>query len=512
MQTKHFILFSILLLGSVSCSSSVVLDSANADDADGTTTASSELFPADLSVSSPTNASTINASLSASSSVGFAASSADLALSDTAATVESLLAATDIADCAFDIEIPNATTAPIPECYGPTADYENHPDIGDENSGELPSGDLGLWTADDATTGLACSAAELNYRLDLVEARAEMAQLSLASMVCVLNNSKTVSMPTSGSTADLTTELAAVLDSSTVSISSATLALETTSGLNTYTYALSLNVTDATTAEVQALTINMTHDLADEKGTSFSGVMNYQFNDTVAGGNCIGDVTEAGSVKYSKDDTGNYGIRADSAEFCMSDDSPFTADGVLDPTYQYDGVTAGGWGNNYNIFLAKYDPATLEGNYSNSWQAGSQDSNTRVFNLAIASVEKEKTGEAYFGYGLDVGDENFDGSIAGFICDWAVEGSSHTLTESVQHQSLVLDGEEFTASASDILYAPTSSCDYIPADDTDGFVFSYDLDGDGTISEDETLSIATDGIANGLLDITEMDFEVPATL
>lgn len=502
-----FLFVLILLLSVVSCSSSVSLDSAE----ENTTAAevSSELFPADLIVASPTSSTAMSTSLSETASTGYAMT-VDLTAPTIETDVASLLAATDIADCAIEIELPNQSSATIPDCYGPTLSYENHPDIGDENSGELPSGDLGLWTETDTASGEACAAAEFNYRMDLVEARVQMAQLSLASMICVFNNSATVS-PTivdSVSTEDLSTELAAVIDSTSLSVTSATLSLDKGGAFDEYSYALILDVTDDT-GTVQTLDINMSHQLLDADGETFAGLLTYQYNDSMAAGNCVGDITEAGSVKYNKNTDGDYAIRTDTGEFCMADDAPFNADGVLDPTYKYDGTTPGGWGNDYNILIANFSPETFVGTYAYAWQAGFHDGFSRVFNMTVSQTPTESTADAYFGYGLDVDDENFDGSIDGFICDWATGVSSHTLLDLVQHQSLVLDGTIYVADESHLLYAPTASCDYVVADDTDGFLFSYDLDADGTIDADEALSLSTDGITNELLDFSEMDFELP---
>ena len=57
------------------------------------------------------------------------------------------------------------------QCYGPNLLYKNNPDVNTTNSGELPSGDLGIWTLNEGNTTQACTAAQLDARMKGVKER-----------------------------------------------------------------------------------------------------------------------------------------------------------------------------------------------------------------------------------------------------------------------------------------------------------------------------------------------------
>lgn len=500
----HTLILCLLL--QTACSSTADTTSDIVDD----TTTETSIFPEDLSIASPTGSNVITLVNSESAGVAMQASTApSLSVVTAQETIATLLSTTDIAECAVELEIATQNSLLPPDCYGPQLLYDNHPeeDIAD-NGGFLPPGDLGLWLASDETTSSACAAAELNYQIELLEARVAMAQTGLASMVCVLNNSTDITTPASGESVDLTSALADVLNNDSMTVNNAILSLDDSSGFAEYSYELALTIADTESTE-RDITITMSHGLLDDEGQTFEGKMSYLFNDTMEGGGCAGDITQAGSVHYAKNENAEYTVRADSAGFCKANDEPFTDEGVLDPSYKYDGLTEGGWGNSYSVLIANYNPEDYTGSYSYSWQAGPNDSHSRVFNVSLSDGESGLAGDAYFGYGSEISSEDFDGTIGGFICDWAVAGSSHELTDYVQHQSLVLEGDVFVAETSEISYAPTSTCDYNPADDTDGFLFLYDIDANGEISSDEELTLSVEGITHSLLSIEDMDFTAP---
>ena len=88
------------------------------------------------------------------------------------------LEGTDVSAC-FDA-LPAKPQVESPLCYGPAVDYEMHPDASgsDPTSGQLPTGDLGLWVETEPGTDTACAAAKLNelvakaaYNVDRSEER-----------------------------------------------------------------------------------------------------------------------------------------------------------------------------------------------------------------------------------------------------------------------------------------------------------------------------------------------------
>lgn len=95
-------------------------------------------------------------------------------------------------------------------CFGPTLQYTGHPDAfggSPDASGNLPSGDLGIWTASNAD-GSACASATLEMKMSGVSARTNMALVSLAGML--VEAKKASKLPSNGSTSTLTDEINAL--------------------------------------------------------------------------------------------------------------------------------------------------------------------------------------------------------------------------------------------------------------------------------------------------------------
>ena len=93
-----------------------------------------------------------------------------------------------------------------------------------------------------------------------------------------------------------------------------------------------------------------------------------------------------------------------------------------------------------------------------------------------------------------------DGSITGFICNWAGPGSSHTLVDYAQYQAMSYDSASATvvSDSADIQYAPTTSCEYI----YDGSVeFYHDTDADGDLTDED----ATVDVENLLYKAVDVD-------
>lgn len=125
-------------------------------------------------------------------------------------------------------------------CFGPSLDYQDHPDAGIPNSGQLPTGDLGIWTEIDAATGHACAAAQLNARLRGVSWRSNMALMGLASMIGQMITDG-ISFPSAGNTVDVTA-LMNSLGVTDVTFSTASLSLDTPG--TTWTYLLNFTYID----------------------------------------------------------------------------------------------------------------------------------------------------------------------------------------------------------------------------------------------------------------------------
>ncbi|HLD45455.1 MAG TPA: hypothetical protein VJC18_08470, partial [bacterium] len=219
----------------------------------------------------------------------------------------------------------------------------------------------------------------------------------------------------------------------------------------------------------------------------YSGDFFIMINESGYGGNCPdSDVTNNFTVAYEMTSKTSAALQARSAMFCGSDIDGRDANGYVAAGDKYSDENPDGWGNDYNLLTANFDPTTLDGNYSYAWQAGHFDNNTRVFNIIV--TDEGTQGTSFYGYGDDIAAT--DGSIDGFICNWVAPGADHTMLEYVQQQDMSVDLETglVSAEASFITYAPTTTCEY---DGTGAFVFDTNID-DDLSDEDAALVITTD--------------------
>jgi hypothetical protein len=442
------------------------------------------------------------------------------AFSAGAEEIAAILSGTSSAACSFDPEqflaLDNNAS-----CYGPSIDYENHPDASGSMpaDGNFPSGDLGIYSennvAPDGTVS-ACSAAELNARMDGVGNRAQAALMSLASMVCSLTTSGQA-IPVNA-TVDLSDEMTALGIADTVfstETNAVSLTHDDTSGSDVYSYALSFTY----------LGDNIVVEMEFQPGTSSSeyhGRVSSLVNTSMGFGNCPDpEVTNNNSLLYEANSTGLI-LEARSGTYC-GHDADGRVDGLPNPGDKYsDGsVTAEnltGWGNNLSIFRTNFDPTTLEGNVFLAWQAGPHDGNARIFNLNTEpnaddtdpagddSSDIDLSGEAYFGYGDDI--EDTDGTIQGFICNWAGPNGDHDpLTEDAQFQSVTLDYStgSIDAAISMIDYAPVNGCTY---DYTGTETFIYDTNNDEDLTDEDP----TIDIIESLLDPSDTDGDGTETI
>ncbi|EKD42183.1 MAG: hypothetical protein ACD_73C00279G0002 [uncultured bacterium] len=465
--------------------------SATSTSTDSDTETATAAFPSTLALSSPYSYEEA-ANASVSSSLIKAATSGGYVSSYVVATaeIEALLSATSAGSCSFDPEDFLATSDDA-DCYGPALPYENHPDsAGGTDDGELPPGDVGIWNETDATTGHACSAAELNAQMDGVSAKTKASLKGLASIICVINTNG-LSMPSS-STLDVTAEMTALAIADTT-FSGVTLSHEINAdGNDQYTYNLDFTYTPG--ADPYDVVVEMDHVPGSTAG-EYQGRLSYLVNSYMTGGNCpTRDITVNGSVLYESASLTALALQAREGSFC-GHDSDGRTDSLVDPALKYDAASlTTGWGNNFSIFTAEFDPSSMEGNYSYTWQAGPQDNFTRTFNL---NVNDSSEGVSFYGFGDDI--EDTDGSVAGFICNWAGPNNDHTLQDYSQRQEMSFDSSLglVVSDAADFIYAPTNTCDY---DGTGTFTYDTDLDG---VVDSDPLAV----VANELLGLTDADVD-----
>ena len=470
-------------------------------------------FPSSLAIVSPTASSD-----SLATSLNSFLTDSDLMYASAYTSVKSeindILNGTSISDCSFDPSLLLATQSNA-ECYSPEVAYENHPDELPLVSGILPSGDVGLWTEAESGSNEACSSAQLNSLNSVVTSKTRVALTALASMICVANVNN-VDLPTVGETIDLKSEMKSMNQSNSlgVTISSSTLSrsTDTSTARDLYSYNLVFSFTQDSFEHTVTMTLR--HLPLDDNNATYKGMFSYKFNIDSDDACSTSDGLDAGSISYDLDAT-TLTFRTDFAEYCDSDTNPFDSDGLLIASDAYSSSNTDGWKNNYSVYMATFDPDTLAGRYSYSWQAGNGDSNSRVFNLNLDSSSSLLTGDAFFGFGPAVSDSTFVGQISGFICNWAGPGNDHTLSDFVQYQQISENSSGvFTATSSNIAYSPTVSCNY------DGLgTFSYDTGLDGLVDTDPGVAITnslksdSDADSDGYLDfISSTGFSLPITV
>lgn len=423
--------------------------------------------------------------------------------SDQLSTITTMLSAGAITACSFDPSL-FLNVAVNANCYGPQMQYFDHQDSPSDADGTLPTGDLGMWTENEGATTEACSAAQMNARMDGVSNKSHAAFTAMASMICV-NFVGGHGIP-SNSTNDILTDMNTMATSTSMSatFTTATIAHSTVGTQEEFVYTLEYSYTAPDTT-VYPMEMIVTH--RSSSSGDYTGRFQYKFDQDGNGGNCptVGadrPQTLAGSVLYARTGT-QFSIDARYASFCGNSATGFVS-GVVDPSDKYNATTnTDGWADNFNRFVASFNETTYLGDYTYSWQAGHGDSNTRVLNINVAehSTDPVLVGDAWFGYGDDM--ETTDNSIGGFICNWAGPGNSHTYSNLVQFQELEQDAttNTFETTSSYITYAPAVSCD-----DTDND-FYYDTDADGDMSDETT----TENITNNLRPLTEYTsgFTVP---
>ncbi len=383
------------------------------------------------------------------------------------------------------------------QCYGPRLPFKDHPDGTIPNSGELPPGDLGIWTMNEANTSQACTAAQLDARMQGVQTRTMSGLFLLAGSLDALYDAG-YSLPAVGSSVDITAYMPAITNVTFTSVT-----LEHTAS-NEYHYTIEYTYTrSGVSYQVQFETTHRSGASANE----YKGLMAYQIQDTMHGGNCgpgDNDITRKGSLVYERSSSDDFAVDAREAQFCShSMSGGFDSRGLLDPTDRFDAATnSDGWGNNYSRFVSNYKASNRSGQYSYVWQAGYMDSHSRVLEIDL-NDHSPVDGESYFGFGAPVYNTSAtSGEISGMICNWAAPGHTHTPQLYAQRQFLEYNTSttffETTTAGSDITYAPTNTCQY-----SGGGTFAYDRNLDTHLTSAD-IAIVKSGASGS----TELEFDL----
>ncbi|MBI4209862.1 MAG: hypothetical protein HY538_09200 [Deltaproteobacteria bacterium] len=531
-------LFALIGLGCGGSSSSTSASTDTDSDSDTTTTENAlaaEAYPSDLVITSPTassSGSALRAALTRTAAVDEPAGEPKtmdvsteefkpLPPSEMKENIATILEADSEDGCAFSLYMGAPTGSA--NCYGPSVNYSNHPNASQQGqnpglqtaSGQLPSGDLGIWTENEASTGEACIAAKLNAQVSEFGAMLDMAINSFASMMCVGKVNDQEPPSEVGEVLDLT-EIFEDSGAAPFTVEEATTTREedTAEGNENFESTLAMSVGMVTEGETVDLSGECTldHVKLNDDNTLYEGHLTCVMTREVFPGEPTGGctdpnedtLTDALSIVYEKAtaDSLNYEVRK--ATFCGE---LTLADVITDGE-----VNTSGWAGNYHYALFNMDPDTFEGNFEYAWQAGSGDSNTRAFNLSLTEDEAETvSGCGYFGYGPAVTSANL-GMIDEFICNWAGPGNSHDGLLKAQRQCITksaTDTEFQSVSANlDIVYAPTNSCDA-----SAGGNFTYTATGTpagGTPGVSLDRSTATTAVTHDLFLLSNItDFTAP---
>lgn len=458
-------------------------------------------FPADLAITSP-----YSVSKDATTGKALGASQVLTSFSERKAEIDNRLNGTEGSECAFNIDI-FKPAMPV-NCYGPRIKYYNHPDGG--GYGILPIGDTGIWMEnnidENGDTGEACAAAKLNSLVADVASKVDAAIDMFSGMVCMARVEEKDELPERGTSEDLRGSLSVAAEGAGVVVAEAAVKREADDADGNAVYRSKISAA-LKTGKFARMQINLMHVPLNEENTAYRGKLWYVISDEkgkLAGGtpNCSqGGIRQiAYSITYAKNEEGLLKYDIKSASYCNSQAEPFDADHNVD--------AIGEWNGNFNLGSYEIDTEKGTGTYSFAWQAGPMDGFART---VVADQEC-----AYFGYGPAVREEEA-GTIGGFICNWAGPGSEpfgeKTLLPKVQRQCMTLD-EESGKYVSDsarlnIKYAPSLSCDIKDANPDRKFVYYADINDDlvDDIASNDKLKYG--GLANELLDITEIGITPP---
>jgi len=331
----------------------------------------------------------------------------------------------------------------------------------------------------------------------------------LASLIDALYD-KGESLPADGETKTLTTEM----NAKSITDTTFTLATLSRSG-DQYTYAVKMVYNgkrgDDSTAQDYEIALALTH-APDSTGT-YSGNMSYQIQDKYQGGTCASSSTSTcfkiarkGSLTYQKKADKQFVLDAREAQYCTEtlDSTAHTTTNQLSATNAYSSSVPSGWSDNFNWFKAEFAQTDLAGQYAYAWQAGPNDSHSRILNVGLnPSKVSDETGainadgEAWYGYGATLtSSATTVGQINGFICNWAGPGSSNTLVEKAQRQFISKGTSglyETVTGGSNLTYAPTNSCLY------SGGIFQYDRDLSGVLDTADTVKVVAGSPGSGEL-------------
>jgi hypothetical protein len=383
-------------------------------------------------------------------------------------------------------------------CQGPAVAYQNHDDAPGSN-GTLPRGSVAMWSDTEINdTSLPCSVAELNVQTDQLSAQTNQAMLMMAALRYAVAANSAIRMPSPGQSVDLTpganTLLTQLLGG--IVIQNASVALNDNG--SEYTYRLVLN--QGSDATAQTLDITLLHTPA-ETDVRYAGVLqisqSYVSNDASIG--CTDQRDSASRYKVSRLTSLGYNrqdqwlsLRARSGQYCgHAGNSDFghagqiaalTMSGELDPSAYLNGSTRGlikGWRQGFVRMGTDLLMSSLTGDFVYAWQdqpaAGQGHARLMAGSSTLDAGTGVRTIHIHQGHTDDIAVT--DGTLRGLICNAGGPGSTATVRDLYQTQSMTLaaNATSWTLGASHIRHAPTNNCNASNA-------MGYDADGNGALA------------------------------
>lgn len=411
-------------------------------------------FPSGLSVASLTantsTAATATSRVLPNASVGGGEFNPEASFKKKKELIEKLLNGTTAEDC--QIKLPPPNDMGRPNCYGPQLYVKVGGTLRGNNGGQpLPGGDLGLWTAEEAD-GQACAAATLNASVKGVSSKVDQAMILGASMLCVMKV-EGKELPALDSTVDLTESLKTTVQAknanATVATATITRRPDSPDGNAVYQYAITVTVPTPSAGTITS-TINLKHIPRSTDNSAYQG----RVWATVSGMTNSPSPEFAYSVIYDKTASAlNYKV--------VSARYPANATDVFDEKGNL--KVNGPWEGDITQGIFNLDPSTGTGRASFAWQAGTNDSHSRVFNVYTAEESGTLSGCGFFGFGANFNKTtgtSADNAIDRFICYWA--GGSHTGISNLAQKQCMTQNASGTfaldSARSNITYAPVDSC------------------------------------------------------
>lgn len=500
-ESAIWVFILVLSLGVVGCGGG----SSGSSDDDDAGTALTGVFPSDLVLVSPTAA---RSAAWASVNIPGLTREEGVAPFDEQTELQEILNGETVSDCAFTLAlVPTYSNA---NCFGPQITYTNHPDTTPPTAaGTIGGGDLGIMYSTVFDSTEACSAGQMNERIDAVAEQVNSVIYAMASLPC-LAGVNGLSLPAAGETLDLTTAVSSGFTSNSIafSVTSATLARadDTADGYTVYILTLSGVATDENETEHQ-VNVRLKHIATATDNSTYRGKISYTLNwdetqDTQ--GNCpAGGATDALSISYEKTAATAMVLEMQSANFCGDADPYVSATNyTVDLSKKYDAEDEPtGWANSGNYSLFGYDPQTGAGDFIFGWQAGMTD-NARILEAAVSESGGAITGCAYFGYGTTF-EHGVTPGIAGMYCAWSGprdDGESPTLQPLAERQCFSYDATtsvfipDESVYPENITFAPTDVCS------SEAGTFTY-TDSTGNVSN----SGGTADIDHNLLSVEDIE-------